>query len=357
MTNLSQKADFTGTKNYVGMDVHLKSWAISLHYEKQQIRYFQQPPNTSALISTLRRDYPNASFFFAYEAGFCGFTTQRQLQHAGFSCIVVNAADVPQTDKGRKFKTDKMDASRLSAALEAGQLKGIYIPDEGKESHRRMIRLRQQFMKDQRRCQVRIKHFLHQEGVIIPDEFKKNTWSAKFLGWLNKIKFQDGASSYTLERLVAQFETMRKEITSVTNALRKLIDQEPYLADARLIRSVPGIGHITTATFLLEIADIGRFPTFEHFNSYIGFCPGEHSSGEMEQKGKITTRHHKILRTLMIEAAWVAVKKDPAMMLAFSELKKRMTAKRAIVRIARKLLNRVYHVWKTKTEYEQGIVE
>jgi transposase len=357
MTKVFQKVDFTGKIIYVGIDVHLTSWTVSLHYEKQQIRYFQQPPDASKLVSTLQRDYPNALFYCAYEAGFSGFTTQRQLLLAGFSCIVVNAADVPQTDKARKNKTDRIDASRLSAALEAGQLRGIYIPNKVTESHRRMIRLRQQFMKDQRRCQVRIKHFLYQEGIDIHEDFKKNSWSLKFIEWLRKIEHQNIASKYTLERLVTQYETVHKEILAVTKALRELLDQEPYDTDAKLILSVPGIGPITTVTFLLEIADINRFPTFEHFNSYIGLCPGEHSSGETEQKGKIAARHHKILRALMIEASWVAVKKDPALMLSFCELKKKMTAKRAIIRIARKLLNRIYHVWKTRIEYEQGIIK
>ena len=357
MTKEQKKTDFTEKKIYVGIDVHLKSWAISLHYEKQQIRYFQQPPIAKALVTTLRRDYPNASFYCAYEAGFSGFTAQRELQAQGFSCIVVNAADVPQTDKGKKSKTDKVDASRLSKYLESGDLHGIYIPAKSAESDRRMIRLRQQFIKDQRRCQCRIKQFLYQEGIVLPDEFKKTNWSLKFIEWLKNYKHSNEGARFTLERLVTQLETIRKEIVTITKALRELTEHEPYAKNATLIMSVPGVGPITTISFLLELVDIDRFPTFEHLNSYIGFCPSEHSSGETEQKGSITTRHHKVLRTLMIEASWIAVKKDPALMLAFCELKKKMNAKRAIIRIARKLLNRIYHVWKTQTEYETGIVE
>ena len=107
----------------------------------------------------------------------------------------------------------------------------------------------------------------------------------------------------------------------------------------------------------MEIADIKRFPTFAQLNSFIGFCPGEHSSGEDERKGRMISRHHKTLRSLLIEAAWVGVKNDPALTLAYNELKKKMTGKRAITRIARKLLNRIYHVWLKKEGYESGIVK
>lgn len=49
---------------------------------------------------------------------------------------MVNAADVPQTDKGIKNKTDKNDSKRLAQALQAGLLQPIYVPDEQIEADR-----------------------------------------------------------------------------------------------------------------------------------------------------------------------------------------------------------------------------
>jgi transposase len=162
---------------------------------------------------------------------------------------------------------------------------------------------------------------------------------------------------HTLGKMVEQVESQRKEVTLLTKKIQELLMDNSYKEMTPLLLSIPGIGPLTAATLLVEIADIKRFPNFAHLNSFIGFCPGEHSSGEEERKGHIISRHHKILRVLLIEAAWVAVKNDPALTLAFSELKKNMTGKRAITRIARKLLNRIYHVWMKKEGYEKGIVK
>ncbi len=63
-------------------------------------------------------------------------------------------------------------------------------------------------------------------------------------------------------------------------------------------------------------------------------------------------RHNKILRSLLIETAWISVRIDPSLTLYYSELIKRMTGKRAIIRVARKLLNRVYNLWIKNTKYE-----
>ena len=95
------------------MDVHLKSWDITICFDQQFIRSFHQLPSASKLIATLQRDYPNATFHCAYEAGFSGFGLHRQLTEAGLSCMVVNAADVPQADKDRRTKTDQRDSKRI----------------------------------------------------------------------------------------------------------------------------------------------------------------------------------------------------------------------------------------------------
>jgi transposase len=357
MTNLKQRADFTGKSIYVGIDVHLKSWDISIYLDQQHIRSFHQPPDGSKLIATLQRDYPNAAFQCAYEAGFSGFGLQRQLTGAGINCIVVNAADVPQTDKGRKTKTDRSDSKRIASALQAGLLQGIYIPDLLTSSNRRLVRYRGQLLRDLQRSKVRVKSFLYEQNIALPTPYQRNNWSNKFVIWLKELPFANDLDKHTLTKMIEQVERQKQEVKLLTEKIQEMLSGQHYQTTAQLLQSIPGIGPLTTASLLVEIADIKRFPTFTQLNSFIGFCPSEHSSGEEERKGSIISRHHQTLRRLLIEAAWMAVKNDPALALAYSELKKKMTGKRAIIRIARKLLNRIYHVWLKKEEYEKGIVK
>lgn len=203
---------------------------------------------------------------------------------------------------------------------------------------------------------MRVKHFLHQQGTELPPPYNKNNWSNPFIVWLKELPHDNAMDKHTLGKMVEQIESQRKEVTLLTKKIQEMLKIQKYQEMAALLLSIPGIGQITTATLLVELVDIKRFPSFVHLNSFIGFCPSEHSSGEGERKGHIISRHHKTLRSLLIEAAWVAIKYDPALTLAYSELKKSMSGKRAITRIARKLLNRIYHVWLKKEEYEKGTV-
>ncbi len=141
-----------------------------------------------------------------------------------------------------------------------------------------------------------------------------------------------------------------------TRAIRELSRREPFAEPLRLLMTVPGIGITTGITLVMEIDDIGRFKNADQLASYIGLIPMCHSSGEKEGVGNITIRKHAILRCYFIEAAWMAIRKDPAMTMAYEEYRKRMNGNKAIVKIARRLVNRVFFVLKRKQEYVNCVV-
>ena len=119
---------------------------------------------------------------------------------------------------------------------------------------------------------------------------------------------------------------------------------------SRLLR----IGITTGISFLVEIDNIRRFKNADQLAGLIPMC---HSSGDKEGIGDITVRKHAILRCNIIEAAWIAIRKDPAMTMAYNEYRKRMNGNKAIVKIARKLVNRIFFVLKRKQKYVPCVVK
>lgn len=354
MLKVAQKFDFTGKTIYVGLDVHLLQWNVSIYLENNTFfKAFQQAANPGQLVRYLEDNFPGAQYQCAYEAGFCGFWIQRELTKRGLQCIIVNAADIPTTDKAQKNKTNKRDSKRIGLSLQAGQLDAIYIPSIQLESDRRLVRFRKRIQIDLTKARNRIKSELHLMGQEIPERYKG--WSKSFVTWLKGIEVPYSSLRYTLDQLIVRVEQLRAQLLELNRKLRKLIREDRYLEMGELLMKVTGLGLITSITLLTEIGEIERFPFFDQFNNYIGFCPTEHSSGEDEHKGKITPRSNRVLRGYFIEAAWMAIRNDPAMAACYSKLLQRMTGKRAITRIARKLLNRVYWVWKTKRVYTNGI--
>jgi transposase len=107
--------------------------------------------------------------------------------------------------------------------------------------------------------------------------------------------------------------------------------------------------------FLLEVGDVRRFRSFDALNRFIGFCPDAHSSGESQRHTGITLRKHNQLRTMIIEAAWQLVRRDPAMLDYYRMLTKRMKGQDAIIRVARKLLRRMRTLLLNQTLYVSGV--
>lgn len=138
--------------------------------------------------------------------------------------------------------------------------------------------------------------------------------------------------------------------------IRELSRSDAFKEPLRLLISVPGVGITTGISLLTEIDDISRFRSADQLAAYVGLIPMCHSSGEKENNGDITVRKQAILRYSIIEASWKAISKDPAMTISYEQYCKRMNANKAIVKIARKLVNRIFFVLKRRQEYVPCIV-
>ena len=110
----AKHADFSGQNIYAGLDVHRKSWKVTIYTEAFEHKTFTQPPNPKKLVSYLERVFPNASYHAVYEAGFSGFWTHDALTKMGVNCTVVHPGDVPTADKDRRPKTDARDSRKLA---------------------------------------------------------------------------------------------------------------------------------------------------------------------------------------------------------------------------------------------------
>lgn len=98
---------------------------------------------------------------------------------------------------------------------------------------------------------------------------------------------------------------------------------------------------------MTEIGDIHRFRNERQFASYLGLVPTSHSSGEKTSHGEMTFRGNKRLGPLLVESALVAIRQDRALAAAYGEYCKRMLPQEAIIRITRKLSNRILIILKS----------
>ena len=169
--SVREKVSFSGQPIYLGIDVHKLNWNVSVYLGESFYQSFHQESSGDILKNYLDNNLPGGDFYACYEAGFCGFSVQRELSSKGINCIVVNAADVPQTNKGAFSKTDTVDSRRLGLALAKGMLTPIYVPSEELEADRQLLRYRrktQQLLQAKRKV---LKSLFFTSGIKIPKQY------------------------------------------------------------------------------------------------------------------------------------------------------------------------------------------
>lgn len=349
---------FSGQSIYVGIDVHLKEWKVTVMGENIHYKTFSSPPEAAALGKYLFGHFPGATFYAAYEAGFSGFWAHRDLTKLGINAIVVNPADIPTTDKERKQKEDKRDSRKIAKTLKAGQLRGIYVPSEQIQQDRILLRTRDLVVRDITRNKNRIKSRLYFLGIEYPERFASTSthWSQPFVQWLESIKLEHESGRAALNTILEMVKHQRMSLLKITRAMRELSKTAFYQENVNLLIGIPGIARLTAMKLLTELDNIDRFENFDKICSYVGLVPSTNSSGANEVVNGITPRKSSNIRDTLVESAWIAIRNDPAMLSAFQILCKRMKTNRAIIRIAKKLLNRVVYVIRKKEQYQKNVV-
>lgn len=349
-----KKIDFTNQNIYVGFDVHKKSWKVTIMAENIFHKTFTQPPDPEVLYDYLKKNFPGGNYHSAYEAGFCGYWIHDKLKSLGIKSIVVNPADIPTTNKERIQKEDKRDSRKIAKSLSSGTLVPIYTPSIQAQRDRSLMRTRATLVKDMVRYKNRIKSFLFFYGINIDEPFSnpKKQWTSRFMNWLDSLELDGESGKEALQSLISECKNLRASILKVTKQIRELSQTAKYIENVSLLKSVPGIGILTAMIILTELETIDRFNNLDKLCGYIGLIPSTKSSGEKEISGDISPRGHSILRNAIIESSWTTIRKDPSLLKSYLTYCKRMDSNKAIIKIAKRLLNRIRFVLRNKKPYE-----
>jgi hypothetical protein len=60
---------------------------------------------------------------------------------------------------------------------------------------------------------------------------------------------------------------------------------------------------------------------------------------------------------MIVEASWTAIRMDPVLMQYYQQKRVNSISQKAIIKVARKLLNRIRYVMKNRQPYVLGVIE
>jgi transposase len=189
-------------------------------------------------------------------------------------------------------------------------------------------------------------------GIRLPENIGQKHWSKNFITTLRQLQIEENENKQTLNELLDSLMNIRKQINNIIKSLRRTVYSNQHSKEImEILMSFPGVGFITAITLYSEIIDIGRFKRFDELVSYVGLAPAVYSSGEKEKTLGLSKQRNKYLRNLIIESAWIALTKDNALQSYYGKLRNRMSSQKAIIKVSKKLLNRIRRLWSKGEKY------
>lgn len=102
------------------------------------------------------------------------------------------------------------------------------------------------------------------------------------------------------------------------------------------------------------IDDPHRFASRKEIGSYFGLVPKQFESGHMSRKGRITKQGNPLIRNLLVEVSWLALRYNPWVRRTFRNIHRGSKLRRrvAIVAVARRLVVRAWTMLRDETPWK-----
>ncbi|ACA15740.1 transposase IS116/IS110/IS902 family protein [Methylobacterium sp. 4-46] len=292
------------TEVFVGIDVSKMRNAVAVADGERggEVRYLGEvdasPESMRRLVRRLAGQHER--LHFCYEAGPTGYGLHRLITELGHSCSVVAPSLIPRKP-GDRVKTNRRDAVALAKLLRAGELTAVWVPDEGHEAMRDLVRARAAAVESLRVHRQQVSAFMLKHGRVYP---RKKGWTMRYLCWLQEQRFDHPAHQIALQELVEAVRIAKERVARIEAAIAEFVPTWSLGPVVRALQTLRGIDLIVAVTFATEVGDISRFESPRQLMGYLGLVPSERSTGDTVRRGGITKAGNGRVRHMLVESAW-----------------------------------------------------
>jgi transposase len=326
----------------VGMDVHVRNSFLHVTEADGQLLRRGRVGNTLGEISKFLGEIPGRDqpMRVVLESTTNSRAIQRMMLEYGKQAGVEVQAQVLDARKLRVIaesvsKCDRQDPAVLNELARSNyKLPACYIPDDEMFALREHLRARSDLVRMRTMLKNRIHSILHRRGILNP---LKDLFTKDGRKWLGEIKL-DEAGRLILDGYLSTLDQLTQTIDESTSALTRLSKSQRWCKQVALLKTMPGVGPITSLTILAELGDIHRFKSRAAVSNYTGIVPVVRDSNEKKFSGHITHRGPAHLRSVLVEAAWTSVGRVPQYGVIYQRIAAKRAKQIAIVAVARRML-------------------
>jgi transposase len=256
-----------------------------------------------------------------YEVGYDGFWLARLLIAKGIRTIVFDPASFLMPRRGRRAKTDRLDAEGMTRTLrtwlsgDREVARNVQIPSVEQEDAKRIERERKYLVEERISIVGRIKGLLALHGIWLTGKRIGKGLRER----LDRMTTGDGRPlapflRRDIERMLRRYDLVSQQIEEVVADRREaLADNSGRFPHAEKVRRLAMLGAVgeTTATVLVAEVYHRTFETRRHVASFVGLAPSPYASGETSRDRGISKAGTKLARQTFVELAWFWLRYQP----------------------------------------------
>jgi len=256
-------------------------------------------------------------------------------------------------------KNDRIDARKMAVLLSIDEVPAVYMPGKEVRQWRETILHRKKIVTKIVQVKNRIRATLKSQGYSKPLE-KGSWWKKANWLWMRNI-CQQNIGVYDLWHmhvcnLLDEFELLQSQLKRVTLYLDGYLAKN---AGGKLLMSIPGVGPRTAEAVLAYTDDVNRFGNYKQYCSYFGLTPKLDESGLCRRLGHISKRGPSVVRWVICESSWVAIRKSKGLRAFYERVKCGQDGRKkiAIVAVARKMLSIMRAMLMTGEFFNEELVD
>ncbi len=281
----------------------------------------------------------------------------------GLSAKVVAANSEAWQWRRVKRKTDRDDALKLAKLALLDQLTVVHMPSPEQRQRRRLIlhgstelaEVRRSVVSRRTQSRNAIRSIFSQQGLPLVRGGKQ--WTKAGIEQLKTharpLAECDDALDLWRGRLHAELQLMADADAQLKIFDRKLDGLSKEDDRVQLLQTIKGVGPRVAEAVVMHLDDVSRFASAEHVASYAGLVPKQIESGEMSRRGHITRRGPSLLRSMLVESAWVVWRHNDWAKAWVNKISRGSKARRkiGIVALARRLLTILWAMLRDNTPF------
>ncbi len=335
---------------FVGIDLHKKT--IVLCIVDQQKKVLQRARFLCAEPERIQKFFAELGLFQAVVEATASYEWLVALLEPLAQRIVLAHPGKLRVIAESVNKSDKLDAKVLAEFLALDLIPPAYRPTPREREHRVLVRHRVS-MRRLSQLKVKIRRVLANYNAD-----RRDLFTIAGRAYLTEVKVS-AADRFVLDQFLSAFDHAQQQLREAGKRLQQFAKQAPARdQEARaLLKSAPGVGEVTAEVVLSELGNWTRFRTGKQVIAYSGLAPGRRESAGKARDLGISKQGSSLLRWIMVQAAWRAVRESLKWQSVYEQISKRRGKRKAIVAVARRLLSVLFALLRTGQAYRHGIHE